>query len=77
VRRGDRDLRLDADLLVQGAVQARRTATAALTAYISTGPTDHVISPRLFLVDPQDRAYLIDPEDRTYIVPASFRGTAA
>ena len=37
----------------------------------------HVISPRLFLVDPQDRAYLIDPEDRTYIVPASSRSTTA
>ena len=62
--------------LFQGAVQAGRTASASLSAYIST-PGSHTISPRLYLVDPQDRAYLIDPEDRTYIVPASSRSTAA
>ncbi len=62
--------------LFQGAVQARRTATASLAAYIST-PGSHTISPRLYLVDPQDRSYLIDPEDRTYIVPASSRSTTA
>lgn len=62
--------------LFQSAVEVRRTASASLAAYIST-PGDHTISPRLYLVDPQDRAYLIDPEDRTYIVPASSRSTAA
>lgn len=58
------------------AVRAGRLATAAVSAYVSA-PGDHTISPRLYLVDPQDRAYLIDPEDRTYIVPASSRSTAA
>lgn len=62
--------------LFQGAVQVRRTASATLAAYIST-PGDHTISPRLYLVDPQDRSFLIDPEDRTYIVPASSRSTTA
>lgn len=62
--------------LFQGAVQVGRSATASLAAYIST-PGSHTISPRLYLVDPQDRSYLIDPEDRTYIVPASSRSTTA
>lgn len=62
--------------LFQGAVQVGRTVGASVAAYIST-PGSHTVSPRLYLVDPQDRAYLIDPEDRTYIVPASSRSTTA
>lgn len=62
--------------LFGAAAQVGRSATASLSAYVSA-PGDHTISPRLYLVDPQDRSYLIDPEDRTYIVPASSRSTAA
>ncbi|HNB43335.1 MAG TPA: hypothetical protein PLL72_03970 [Burkholderiaceae bacterium] len=53
--------------LFGAAAQVGRSATSSLSAYVSA-PGDHTISPRL---------YLIDPEDRTYIVPASSRSTAA
>lgn len=63
--------------MFQTAVQRGRTATASLAAYVSLGAAGHTVSPRLYLVDAENRNYLVDPEDRTYIVPPSSRSTPA